>query len=389
MLTTRSSITKLAKNTARLFQTHDLSRSTHTLYHPNTLSQNSLSIYQWVENEIKKDNTKLLVEGINFDIGGTIVNYFCSAPNIAIYESFLEIGITLTTEQITNDMGNPKNKHVGLILKNKAVEEKWIQIYGHPPTDQDRDRIYDIFKSKFKKIIHDHTDIIPGVIEALTFLRKLGIKIGLTSGYTYDQAYDAGRELLKQFEPDAITTSDKVENGSRFAMIEKNNKKWGIRPERTIFISDAKSDFQNIIDNANKNKEFIQYYTRNTPLSSPYNILMSPLFRTPTPKPHFLRAYWLVGAPQFSAHLGFLNLPELKNCPPEELTRKRENVETMLRNSGAQVMMHSFYELPLIVLTIHKQLKMQKQPGMIDQLTIEYPAKNLEESYHQQERYRP
>lgn len=106
------------------------------------------------------------------DWAGTTVDYGCLAPVGAFQEAFNQAGYEPTLEEIRAWMGLPKRDHIAAILQN----------IGHDLADVDR--IYALFESALFAVLPDYCEPLPGVVDAVTQLRAMGIRVGSTTGYT-------------------------------------------------------------------------------------------------------------------------------------------------------------------------------------------------------------
>jgi phosphonoacetaldehyde hydrolase len=75
--------------------------------------------------------------------------------------------------------------------------------------------LYPYFFSEFLRvqatIINHHTDLIPGLVEAVAGLRSKGIKVGSTSGYSRFMIPGVVKAAAAQgYSPDVIVTADEV-----------------------------------------------------------------------------------------------------------------------------------------------------------------------------------
>ena len=124
------------------------------------------------------------IECIIMDWAGSAVDYGCFAPVAAFLNAFNEIGINITMEQARRPMGMAKIDHIRELFKMDGVGEEFEKIYQRPWNEQD----VVAMNSKFEEYLFDslanYTDPISGVIPTLDGLRKQGIKIGSTTGYT-------------------------------------------------------------------------------------------------------------------------------------------------------------------------------------------------------------
>lgn len=124
------------------------------------------------------------IEGVIFDWAGTTVDYGCFAPVNAFIEIFKEYGIEPTLEETRKPMGMLKWDHIKTMLSMPRIHEEWKKVHHRDWTDADVDKMHDQFTEKLLGILHNFADVKPYVLETVEELRKRGIKIGSTTGYT-------------------------------------------------------------------------------------------------------------------------------------------------------------------------------------------------------------
>ena len=124
------------------------------------------------------------IEAIIFDWAGTTVDYGCMAPVKAFSEAFKEFGICPTKEEIREPMGMLKIDHIRTMLGMERINNLWESKYSRGWNEDDVKKVYNIMEKKTLKILSNYCDIKPNVIETVEKLRKKGIKIGSTTGYT-------------------------------------------------------------------------------------------------------------------------------------------------------------------------------------------------------------
>ena len=124
------------------------------------------------------------IECIIMDWAGSAVDYGCFAPVAAFLKAFNEIGINITMAQARRPMGMAKIDHIRELFKMDRVGEEFEKLYHRPWNEQDVIDMNAKFEEYLFASLANYTDPIPGVIDTLNELRKQGIKIGSTTGYT-------------------------------------------------------------------------------------------------------------------------------------------------------------------------------------------------------------
>ena len=130
----------------------------------------------------------------------------------AFVETFAEFGVEISIEEARGPMGMAKRPDVLTCLfaaDRRGVEER----YGHAPTANDIDALYEVFVPRNVSVAADYADVIPGVAEVVKALRADGVKIGSSTGYTREiMARITPRAAEQGFAPDSLVcTGDTAE----------------------------------------------------------------------------------------------------------------------------------------------------------------------------------
>ena len=73
------------------------------------------------------------------------------------------------------------------------IAEEWRRVHGAAPTEADISRVYDVFVPKNIAVASRYADLVPGAASVAEALRRRGLKIGTTTGYT--------REIMAEITP--------------------------------------------------------------------------------------------------------------------------------------------------------------------------------------------
>ena len=171
------------------------------------------------------------LEAVIFDWAGTTVDYGCFAPVEAFIKAFETFGITPTVEEVREPMGMLKRDHIRAMLRMERISTEWIRIYGKAFTEDDVEKVYELSEKKIYEILSDFAELKPYVLETIVQLRKQGIKIGSTTGYTDEMMkiiVPIARE--KGYDPDCWFSPNSVKNMGRPYpyMIYKNMEQLGV-----------------------------------------------------------------------------------------------------------------------------------------------------------------
>lgn len=124
------------------------------------------------------------IEMVVFDWAGTTVDYGCFAPVAAFKEAFTSYKIEVTNDEVRKPMGMLKIEHIKTMLKMPRIASVFKEVYGREYNMDDVNAIYRVFEDTLMETIVFYTEVKPYVLEVVDTLRKQGIKIGSTTGYT-------------------------------------------------------------------------------------------------------------------------------------------------------------------------------------------------------------
>ncbi|MFJ7755261.1 phosphonoacetaldehyde hydrolase [Peribacillus muralis] len=154
------------------------------------------------------------VQAVIFDWAGTTVDYGCFAPVQAFVETFRIRGIDITIEEAREPMGLAKLEHIRIILGMNRIHNLWNAAFGKEPDEKDVHALYRDFEGMLFKVLKNHAKPVPGAVELVSRLRRQGIKIGSTTGYTREMIDVVAAEAKKWgYKPDSIVTSAEVPSG--------------------------------------------------------------------------------------------------------------------------------------------------------------------------------
>jgi phosphonoacetaldehyde hydrolase len=119
-----------------------------------------------------------------FDWAGTMVDFGSLAPVAAMRAAFASEGVTLTDGQIRAAMGMAKRDHVAAILADSNVARAWRETHSAAANDSDIDRIFARLDPMLREAAAAHADLVPGAAETAALLKRAGVRVGSTTGYT-------------------------------------------------------------------------------------------------------------------------------------------------------------------------------------------------------------
>ena len=124
------------------------------------------------------------IEAVIFDWAGTTMDYGCYAPAVAFQQVFAEMRVPISMLEARKPMGKHKQVHIGEIANDTEVAKRWLAVHKHMPTKEDVERMFEAFQPIQMPLLVKYKDLIEGTLEAVEECRKMGLRIGSTTGYT-------------------------------------------------------------------------------------------------------------------------------------------------------------------------------------------------------------
>ncbi|MGG4265487.1 phosphonoacetaldehyde hydrolase [Peribacillus simplex] len=258
------------------------------------------------------------IEAVIFDWAGTTVDYGCFAPLEVFKEVFRKRGIEVLDEEARAPMGLLKWNHIRQMCDMDRIAELWKSKYGNLPEDKDVDALYADFEPMLFSILPNYCNPIPGAIELVERLRRKGIKIGSTTGYTAEMMEVVAAGAKKRgYAPDSLVTPDDVPAGRPLPwMVYQNAMNLGVYPmKHFIKVGDTVSDIKEGVNSGS----------------------------------------WSVGILRGSSELG-LKEEEVNALDPETLAEKLEVVAERFKRAGAHYVIDSIGDLDQLIPKINLRL---------------------------------
>ncbi len=187
------------------------------------------------------------VKGVILDWAGTVVDYGSRAPAAVFADVFAAFGVKVTVPEVRGFMGVAKKDHVRGICGLPAVAAQWEKKYGRVPDESDVDRIYALTEPMMIDAVRRHADLIPGAIDTVAALRRQGIRIGSSTGYTAPMM-EALIPLAGEqgYYPDAVVCASDVPAGRPYPwMCYLNAIRLEVYPLETfVVVGDTVSDIE-------------------------------------------------------------------------------------------------------------------------------------------------
>ncbi len=111
------------------------------------------------------------VRVVIFDISGTILDYGSRGPVLALVQLFARHGVTVTQAEARRPMGAHKRDHIGAMLADPSIAERWEKANGAKPSREGLDALYEEFTPLQMEVLKRHCDVIPGVPGVVQELR--------------------------------------------------------------------------------------------------------------------------------------------------------------------------------------------------------------------------
>jgi phosphonoacetaldehyde hydrolase len=154
------------------------------------------------------------LRAVVLDWAGTLVDFGSRAPVAALQCVFASAGVPVTVAEVRQSMGLAKKTHIRSILEIPRLRDAWTTKYGAAPAEADVERLYAEFIPGQIRDLANHSQLIPGVAEAIARMRARGLKIGTTTGYNRAMLdYLLERAAAQGFVPDSAVCPDDVGAG--------------------------------------------------------------------------------------------------------------------------------------------------------------------------------
>ncbi len=157
------------------------------------------------------------IEAVLLDWAGTTMDFGCMAPAVVFVDVFKRQSVPIDMAEARAPMGAHKKVHIRCITELDSVRARWKKAHGRLPDEADVNRMFEDFVPLQLECLSDYSDLIPGTLEVVDKLRKLGIKIGSTTGYTTEMMKINLKDAARQgYEPDSTVCASDVPAGRPF-----------------------------------------------------------------------------------------------------------------------------------------------------------------------------
>jgi phosphonoacetaldehyde hydrolase len=264
------------------------------------------------------------IQAVILDWAGTTVDYGSRAPAGVFVEVFARKGVQVTMAEARAPMGMHKRDHIRTMTEMPSVARRWESALGHPPTGTDVDDMFAAFVPLQLAILADYADLIPGVLEAQTFFRASGIKIGSNTGYNREMTDILLGEVKKHgYQPDATICAEEVPAGRPAPwMAFRLAEQLDVYPlESIVKIGDTLADIEEGLN----------------------------------------AGMWTIGIAKTGNELG-LSAGEAGGLDPDEMRVHLEKAYTRMYGAGAHFVVDSVEDTPVVIAQINEMLKQGIKP---------------------------
>jgi phosphonoacetaldehyde hydrolase len=155
-----------------------------------------------------------LLKAVVFDWAGTVVDFGSRAPMGVFVKTYAEFGVDITVAEARGPMGLAKRDHIAALMALPRISAAWAARHGHAPGEADIDRVYEVFLPMNVAVAADFSEMIPGAVDTVRELRRRGLKIGSTTGYTREiMAKVLPRAAAAGYEPDNLVCAGDLAQG--------------------------------------------------------------------------------------------------------------------------------------------------------------------------------
>jgi phosphonoacetaldehyde hydrolase len=277
-----------------------------------------------MERHIQRSAYRGPIEAVILDWAGTAVDHGCVGPVAVFTEVFGRRGVQVTTAEARRPMGLKKKDHVRRMCEDPGVIAKWRTVYGCEPSSQDVEAMYAEVEPLMRATVAAHADLVPGLAATLTVLRRAGLRIGSTTGYTAPMMEILVPEAFRRgYAPDVVVCSSDVPAGRPCPwMCYLNAIRLQVYPlEAIVKIGDTVADIQEGLN----------------------------------------AGMWTIGVTRTGNELG-LSEAEAAALPSVELEVRLRAIEAKLRQAGAHYVAESIAECPPLIAEINARLARGERP---------------------------
>lgn len=258
------------------------------------------------------------------DWAGTTVDYGSFAPTAVFMKLFASRSVPISVDQARKPMGLMKKDHLKAIANDPDVARKWKEAHGSNISPDDINAMFDEFVPMQMECLEEYSDVIPGVVEAMSQFREMDMKIGSTTGYTR-----AMMEILvpmakaNGYSPDNWVSATDVPAGRPYPwMVYQNVMQLDVFPlDACVKIGDTIVDIEEGLN----------------------------------------AGMWTIGL-AVTGNLFALSEDQVKSLPEDQFNKRRDFAINKLYNAGAHYVVDSLSDCPLVIEEINYRIRRGETP---------------------------
>ncbi|MBN2198992.1 MAG: phosphonoacetaldehyde hydrolase [Candidatus Aminicenantes bacterium] len=275
------------------------------------------------------------IQAVIFDWAGTTVDFGSLLPLRSLQAAFARFGLDVPLETVRLPMGAAKDVHIRSVLGDALVSRQWLRRHGRAWHEGDVRAVLDVLETEVRRAAAAACDPVPGLESVLVRLRRRGIRIGSTTGYTrriMEILMPAAER--KGYAPDCVVCSDEVRAGRPAPwMMFRNAEILGVsRMSRVVKAGDTPVDMAE----------------------------------------GFNAGAWSVGVVDSSSLLS-LGPKEFETLSPREKEARRRAARKKLFEAGAHYVVNTLSELPGVIEDIELRLELAEEAAPRPRLLIGAP----------------
>ncbi|MET3999352.1 phosphonoacetaldehyde hydrolase [Marinobacterium sp. MBR-109] len=164
------------------------------------------------------------IEAVIMDWAGTTVDFGSMAPIRAFQRLFADEGVPISEAEARGPMGTEKREHIRQLCTHPRIRDAWKDVKGEYPGEADIDRLYDDFVPLQIDAIAQTAELIPGLTEALDWMRANEIRIGANTGYAGSMIEGLVARAAEQgYTPDSNVCATEVPKGRPYPHMSLKN----------------------------------------------------------------------------------------------------------------------------------------------------------------------
>lgn len=182
------------------------------------------------------------IKAFIFDWAGTMIDFGCCAPVVALQGAFGELGLSLSDEQARADMGMAKRAHIAGILSRDPMKTAFAAAKGREANEADIDDLFARIEPRMIAAAAQHTQLIEGAAALADLLRALGIRIASGTGYSRSMMGEIlSAAVLQGYDPELVVCAGETAEGRPSPLMSwKAMVDLGVWPSRAcIKVDDA------------------------------------------------------------------------------------------------------------------------------------------------------